>query len=92
VQVRAGQQAKLTDRLKTIQRAERHILPGSIMRYVIKGDTELTKVHFFLIWKDVDRSFDITRERSFVAFQEELADVLDWEKAQYNTNEVIIYT
>jgi len=31
-------------------------------------------------------------QRDLAAFQEELADALDWETAQYSTNEVIIHT
>ncbi len=37
---------------------------------VVKGDAELITVHFFLVWKDIEMPMQ-------VAFQQELADVLD---------------
>jgi len=33
-----------------------------------------------------------SRERDFAVFKEELADVLDWDTAQINSKEGIIYT
>jgi len=33
-----------------------------------------------------------TREQNLKALQEELADVLLWEQAQYSTNEALIHT
>jgi hypothetical protein len=35
---------------------------------------------------------DATREQNLKELQEELSDVLIWEKAQYSTNEAIIHT
>lgn len=92
VQLRPGQQEKLVEKLKAIQRADLHTFPGTIARYVVKGDPELSTVHFFLVWKDVEVPIEVTHQRDLAAFQEELADVLVWETAQYNTAEVIIHT
>ena len=92
VQVRLGQQAALVEKLKAIQRSDRHTFPGTIGRYLAKGDPGLIRVHFFFIWKDVEMPIELTHQRELAAFREELADVLDWETAQYSTNEIIIYT
>ena len=92
VQVREGQQAKLLEKLQQIQRADRHLFPGTIARYVVKGNPNLTELHFFLVWKDVEMPVEVTHQQDFLALQEELADVLDWETAQYSTNETIIHT
>ena len=92
VQVRSGQQGETVEKLKAIQRADRHIFPGTVARYVVKGNPELTLVHFFFIWRDTDVPVDLTSNGDFAAFQEELADVLDWATAQYSTNEMIIHT
>lgn len=92
VRLRPGQEARLLEKLKAIQREDRHTFPGTIARYAVKGDPEMRSVHFFFIWKDVEVPVEITHQRDFAAFQEELADVLDWETAQYSTNEVIIHT
>lgn len=33
-----------------------------------------------------------TRERGLEALRDELADVLDWERAYYSTNEALMHT
>jgi excisionase family DNA binding protein len=92
VQVRAGQQEELVEKLRAIQRADRHTFPGTIARYVIKGNDVLTTLQVLLIWKNTEMPEESIRQQDLAAFQEEMADVLDWETARYNTNEAIIHT
>jgi len=92
VPVRAGQQDRLAEKLKEIQQANRHTFPGTIARYIIKGNPDLTSVHLILAWKDTEMPDEFTREQNLKALQEELSDVLIWEQAQYSTNEALIHT
>jgi excisionase family DNA binding protein len=92
VQVRAGKQAKLLKALNAIQTTNRHTFPGTIARYLIKGDEALTSVHFVLFWKDTDMPDETTRQHDLKALQDELADVLDWETAHSTTHETLLYT
>src|SRR6266702_8708181 len=92
VRVRSGKQPELLEKLHAIEEANRHTFPGTIARYIIKGDKALTSVHFFLVWKDTEMPDKPARERSLKAFQDELADVLEWERAQYSTNEALMHT
>jgi excisionase family DNA binding protein len=92
VPVRAGQQERLAEKLAEIQQANRHTFPGTIARYVIKGDPELTLLHFFLVWKDTEMPDEPTREKSLKALQDELADVLEWDRAEYHVNEALMHT
>ena len=92
VHVRVGKQAELLEKLNAIQTANRHTLPGTIARYLIKGDEALTSVQFVLFWKDTDMPDETTRQHDLKALQDELADVLDWETALYSTNETLMYT
>jgi excisionase family DNA binding protein len=92
VQVRLGQQTRLIEKLKAFQKLDLHTFPGTIARYIAKGDADLKAVQILLIWKTTEMPDETTRKRDFVMFQEEMADVLDWETAQINTNEVIIQT
>src|SRR6266699_5464174 len=87
VQVRTGQQGRLTEKLKAIQEGKQHTFPGTIARYVLKDRSSFTKVSIWLIWKDTEMPNESAREQDLLAFQEELADVLDWETALYNTCE-----
>ena len=92
VSVRAGQQDKLIEKMEEIQKANRHTFPGTIARYIVKGNAALTTVHFFLVWKDTEMPKDAERQQSFNALEEDLADILDWNTAEYNTNDAITYT
>lgn len=92
VQVRAGQQQLLVEKLRGIQEQKRHTFPGTIARYVLKSHESPTTVNIWLIWKDSEMPDEETRQREFAAFQAEFADVLDWETAQAGTKEGIIYT
>jgi excisionase family DNA binding protein len=92
VSVRKGQQSKLAEKLKTIQKLDRHTFPGTVARYVMQGDETLETLQIFLIWKSTEMPGEEARKRDFASFQEELADVVDWETAQSATNEVMIHT
>lgn len=92
VPVRTGKQEELLHKLAAIQGANHHTFPGTISRYLIKGDEALTWVHIVLLWKDTDMPEETTRQRDLKALQDELADVLDWETAHTTTNETLLYT
>jgi hypothetical protein len=92
VRVRADKQPELLEKLNAIQAANRHTFPGTIARYLIKGDEALTSVQFVLIWKDTDMPDETTRQHDLEALQNELSDVLDWETAYSTTHETLMYT
>ena len=92
VQVRLGQQARLMEELKAIQKLDQHTFPGTVARYIAKGDEDLKVVQILLIWKTTEMPDEATRKQDFVKFQEDLDDVLDWATAHIHTNEVIIQT
>jgi excisionase family DNA binding protein len=92
VQVRAGKQEQLIEKLKTIYKGQRHTFPGTIQRYVFKDNGPPIKVSIWLVWKDTEMPDEATRERNLAVFKEELADVLDWDTAQISTKEGVIYT
>jgi excisionase family DNA binding protein len=92
VPVRAGQQEKLVEKLKEMQRANQHTFPGTIARYIIKGDRQLASVHFFFVWKDTEMPDESMREHNLTALQADLADVLEWDHAQFDTTEALMHT
>lgn len=92
VPVRPQQQQAVVDKLMAIQQTDQHTFPGTIARYIVKGDADLTTIHMLLIWKDIEMPDQKTRQQHLLAFQKDFADLLDWGAAQYNTNEAIIHT
>ena len=92
VPVRVGQQGKLVEKLKPIQKQDSHTFSGTVARYVTKGNADFTSMQIWLIWKSTEMPSEARRKQDLALFQEELAEVLDWEAAQYSTNEAIIHT
>ncbi|GLV54395.1 hypothetical protein KDH_12420 [Dictyobacter sp. S3.2.2.5] len=92
VPVLSHQQQAVVDKLMAIQQTNQHTFPGTIARYIIKGDDELTSIHMLLIWKDIEMPDQKIRQQHLLAFQEEFTNLLDWKRAQYTTNESIIHT
>jgi hypothetical protein len=92
LQVRAGREIQLEEKLKKILKLDRHTFPGSVARYVIKCDEAFTSVQILLFWKSTEMPDDTTRKQDLMLFQEELADELDWATVQSSTHEVLIHT
>lgn len=92
VQIRPGQQARLVEKLQMIQQQNSHTFPGTIARYATKGDVDFTTIHFFFAWRDTEMPDEQIREQQMTAFQEALADVVDWETVHITTTEAIIHT
>ena len=71
------------------------ILPrfdGTVARYVVKSDESLTALQILFIWKSTEMPDEAARKHELALFQEQLDDVLEWERAQSTTNEAIIHT
>jgi hypothetical protein len=49
VEVRTVQQERLVEKLKAIQKASRHTFPGTVARYVIKGNVAVTTLQIVFI-------------------------------------------
>ena len=92
VPVRVGQQDALIKKLEDIQRQNRHTLPGTIARYIVQGNAELTTVLLFLVWKDNEMPKESERQQHLDALEEDLGDMLVWEHAQYTINNALMYT
>jgi excisionase family DNA binding protein len=94
VAVRPGCQVRLLEKLRTIQQEDRHLFPGTVARYILKDEHEQTfqMLRILLVWKDTEMPDEATRQRDLAAFQEELADLLDWSQVQIHTYEALLHT
>jgi excisionase family DNA binding protein len=92
VRVFAGKQEALANKLQAILKNDRHIFPGTIARYILKGDEQWSYVHISLVWKSTEMPKEAVLQDYLDAFQAELADVLDWERAEVHTREALLYT
>jgi excisionase family DNA binding protein len=92
VWVRAGQQHMFEKKLWRIRQEERLLFPGTVTRYISVDDETPPVATIQLVWKSGDMPDEEARKRDLEAFKEELADVLDWNTAQYSTSRAIIHT
>lgn len=92
VPVRAGQQERLVEKLNGILEGQRYLFPGTMQRYVFEEETEPKHVVISLIWKDTEMPDEMVIQQDLKPLQAELADVLDWDTAQYTTKRAIIHT
>lgn len=93
VKVRAGRQEKLLEKLQRLREEQQHLFSGTIARYILKDSHKpFSSISIWLIWKDTEMPAEPAREQELAAFQAALADVLDWDTAEYSTGEGIIYT
>jgi excisionase family DNA binding protein len=92
VQVLPGQQDMLLQRLDTIRQKSQYTFPGTVARFVIESQTIPDQIEIALIWRRTIMPNTTELEDALEAFRQALADVLDWQTAQYNNGKVLIHT
>jgi hypothetical protein len=92
VRIRANQHAELLKRLEEIRLDDQYLFPGTVSRFITKSDTFPGQVEISLIWRSTAMPDEGARERSLATFRQSLADVLDWDTAQYNNGTILIHT
>ncbi len=92
VQMRANRQADLMKKLEEIRREDEHLFLGTVARFIISSETFPGQVEISLIWRSTAMPDEVAREKALATFQQSLADVLDWDTAQYNNGTILIHT
>jgi excisionase family DNA binding protein len=92
VQMQPHQEKRLMQRLEEVKRGERYIFPGTIGRYIVRSKTVPGQIEIALIWRNTVMPSEAEREQALEAFRQSLADVLDWNTAQYNDGQVLMHT
>jgi excisionase family DNA binding protein len=92
VQIRPDRQAELMKKLEAIRQHDEHLFPGTVARFIVRSDTRPGQVEISLLWRSTIMPDQATREKALADFQHALADVLDWDTAQYNDGTVLIHT
>ena len=92
VQLRAGQQGKLMERLKEIRQEKQHLFPGTGDRYIAEDDASPGTLEIQLRWKHYEMPGEAALREALEAFKQTFSDVLDWETARYSTKTVLLHT
>ncbi len=92
VRVRTGQQAALPRKLEEIKQSGEYLFPGTIARYFTQSEKKADHISISLVWRGTVMPDESTREAALQQFREVLADVLDWDTAEYDTSKVLMHT
>lgn len=90
-QVRKDQQEALSKKLQDIRATDQFKFPGTIARYIFQEKGQ-PSIQILLIWKSTNMPEEAVLQGYLAMFQQELADVLDWERAEVHTREALLYT
>lgn len=92
VQIRSGQQDAFIQKLEEFRRGGQHTFPGTVVRYIVESKTIPGQIQISLIWRGTIIPKEVEQEQALEAFRRTLADVLDWDTAQYNNGRVLMHT
>jgi len=92
VQIRDGQYGQLMKKFEDIRREKNLLFTGTIMRYVMESDIHAGRINIILTWRSTMMPNEDSREQELEAFRHILADVVDWNTAQYDTGKVMMHT
>jgi len=92
IQIRAGKEEILAQRLEEIRKTNRHTFPGTVSRYFAHSQTDPTDLQILLIWRGTVMPDETSRENALSSLREELADLLDWENAHVEMHQILMHT
>lgn len=80
--IRPGQTEQFERKLEEMRAQEKHLLPGTVARYIVRSQNNSQDIQIVLIWRSTVMPAEKERESALLALQKELADVLDWETSR----------
>lgn len=92
VTVPAEQRERLQRRLEELKQEGDYVFPGTVARYIIWNTTHPGMLEILLIWRSTTMPEETDRAEALNQFQGALADMLDWNTAQYNNGQVLMHT
>jgi hypothetical protein len=91
VQLRPGTHEAFLQRLEEIRTKKEHLFPGTVARYIAGSNKQPDIVEMTFIWRSSVMPDEATRQEALKAFQETLADVVDWTTARYDDGTVFMH-
>lgn len=92
VQLRSAQENMLEKRLDKMRVQSSHTFPGTAARYIVRSDQRPDEVQILLIWRGSLIPTEEAREEALEGLRRELADIVDWSTARYETGQVLMHT
>ena len=92
LQANPEQREELQTKLQTSLEEQKHLFPGTMLRYVFSARENPQAITILLIWKNTELTDEDALARDLEAFKAEFADVLDWQTARYTTKLALLHT
>jgi excisionase family DNA binding protein len=92
VKIQDDQREAFMQRLERVRQQGSHTFPGTVTRFVVESETVPNQIEISLVWRQSVMPTDVEKEQALEAFRQELADVLDWDTAQYSSGKVLMHT
>lgn len=90
--VRPGQGDNLEKKLKEIHADEKHLLPGTVARYIARSEAKPDDVQIVLVWRSTVMPPEAEREAALAALRAELAGIVDWDSSWSEYGRVLMHT
>lgn len=92
VLLREGREKELLEKLNAMRKSSAHTFPGTAARYVARSDQRPQEVQILLVWRGSLIPTEEAREAELEELRRDLADVVDWQTAHYETAQVLMHT
>lgn len=92
VGLREGREKELVEKLGVIRKSGEHLFPGTAARYIARSDQRPNEVQILLIWRGSLIPSPEAREVALAELRHDLADLVDWQTARYETAQVLMHT
>ena len=83
---------ELEKKLEAIRLNGEHTFPGTAARYIARSDQRPDEVQILLIWRGSLIPTPEAREEALNELRRDLADLVVWETARYETAQVLMHT
>jgi excisionase family DNA binding protein len=90
--VRPGQGNKLDQKLEEMRAGDKHLLPGTVARYIARNEEKPDDVQIVLVWRSTVMPPKEERDAALASLREELAEILDWDTAWSESGRVLMHT
>ncbi len=92
VQVRAGQQERLREKLHRLLETQEYLFSGTMQRYIFEDESNPSRIIISLIWKDTELPDESMLDEELARFKSAFADMLDWSTVRFTKKRAILHT
>lgn len=90
--LREGQEERLTERLNEMRDQGKHLIPGTVARYITRSQDNPDEVQILLAWSTSLHPSPEELELALTDLRADLADLLEWETAVQIEQKILLHT